>query len=436
MYVFTILIIAVFVAGYLSIALEGVTRINKSAVALLMCVVCWGLYAIGGYAPSSDVLNESVLRNLGETGTTLFFLMGAMAVVEVVDRYQGFSFVQKLLRARSKKGLLWKIGIMTFLLSSVLDNLTTSIVMIMIMRKLVAERADRLWLGSIIVIAANAGGAFSPIGDVTTIMLWNGGMITGAGVISHVIVPSLMAFLVPMAIVHTKLKGMLQPSETQYGQDEQEGYSITVFQRDVVFVLGVGGLCSVPVFHSLTGLPPFVGILSVFGLLWFVTEMMYRRKDPQEESPMRVTRLLPKIDLATIFFFLGILMTVAVLSEIGTLAALGEWLQKAVGNSYLVTGAIGLVSSVVDNVPLVACAMKMYAVSPASDFCVDGVFWRLLTYCAGTGGSILIIGSAAGVVVMGLEKISFGWYFRNVTPIAFAGYLAGIMSSWLLQLVS
>ena len=243
MNVFTILIIAVFVVGYLSIALEGVTRINKSAVALLMCVVCWGFYATGGYVEGAEALNESVLRNLGETGTTLFFLMGAMAIVEIVDRYQGFSFVQKVLRAKSKKGLLWKIGFMTFLLSSVLDNLTTSIVMIMIMRKLVAERADRVWYASMIVIAANAGGAFSPIGDVTTIMLWNGGMITGAGVISHVIVPSLMAFLIPMAIVHTRLKGELQPLDGQ--SVEKGGYGITAFQRDVVFVLGVGGLCSV-----------------------------------------------------------------------------------------------------------------------------------------------------------------------------------------------
>ena len=431
---FTVLIIAVFVLGYLSIALEGVTRINKAAVALLMCVVCWGLYAIGHYAPSSEVLNESVLRNLGETGTTLFFLMGAMAVVEIVDRYQGFSFVQKLLRSKSKKALLWKIGFMTFLLSAVLDNLTTSIVMVMIMRKLVAERTDRLWLASIIVIAANAGGAFSPIGDVTTIMLWNGGMITGGGVISHVIVPSLMAFLVPMAIVHTRLKGELVPLDAQLTQDEEEEYTITAFQRDVVFVLGVGGLCSVPVFHSLTGLPPFVGILSVFGLLWFITEIMYFRKDPQEESPMRVTRLLPKIDLATIFFFLGNLMTVAVLAEEGVLADLGGWLQHTIGNSYLVTGIIGVVSSIVDNVPLVACAMKMYPICQAgADFCVDGQFWQLLSFCAGTGGSMLIIGSAAGVVVMGLEKISFGWYLKRITPIAFAGYLCGILSYWLLH---
>lgn len=432
MNVFTILIIAVFVVGYLSIALEGVTRINKSAVALLMCVVCWGFYATGGYVEGAEALNESVLRNLGETGTTLFFLMGAMAIVEIVDRYQGFSFVQKVLRARSKKGLLWKIGFMTFLLSSVLDNLTTSIVMIMIMRKLVAERADRVWYASMIVIAANAGGAFSPIGDVTTIMLWNGGMITGAGVISHVIVPSLMAFLIPMAIVHTRLKGELQPLDGQ--SVEKGGYGITAFQRDVVFVLGVGGLCSVPVFHSLTGLPPFVGILSVFGLLWFTTEVMYFRKDPRDESPVRVTRLLPRIDLATIFFFLGILMTVAVLAEIGVLADLGSWLQQTIGNSYLVTGIIGAVSSIVDNVPLVACAMKMYPICQAgADFCIDGQFWQLLSYCAGTGGSILIIGSAAGVVVMGLEKISFGWYFRNITPIALAGYLSGILSYWLLH---
>jgi Na+/H+ antiporter NhaD/arsenite permease-like protein len=237
-----------------------------------------------------------------------------------------------------------------------------------------------------------------------------------------------------MAIVHTRLKGELVPLDAQLTQDEEEEYTITAFQRDVVFILGVGGLCSVPVFHSLTGLPPFVGILSVFGLLWFITEIMYFRKDPQEESPMRVTRLLPKIDLATIFFFLGILMTVAVLAEVGVLADLGNWLQHTIGNSYLVTGIIGVVSSIVDNVPLVACAMKMYPIcQTGADFCVDGQFWQLLSFCAGTGGSMLIIGSAAGVVVMGLEKISFGWYLKRITPIAFAGYLCGILSYWLLH---
>lgn len=438
----TTLIVCVFCLGYLLIALENVTKINKAAVALIMCVVCWCLYALGGGIGISGLeLNETIEKNLGEAGTTLFFLMGAMTIVEVVDQYGGFNFVRGVLRTDSKSALLWKIGFMTLLLSAVLDNLTTSIVMIMILRKLVSDHRDRIWYASMVIVAANAGGAFSPIGDVTTIMIWNGGMITASGVICEIFIPSLLAFVVPALIVQRRLRGTLpQPAASQ----EKEVSTVTTTQRNIIFFLGVGGLCFVPIYHNLTDLPAFMGILLVLGTLWFVTEIINWKKGEHDATAKRISRLLSRIDLTTILFFLGILMSVSVLSEIGVLSALGAWLNETIGNCYLVTGAIGILSSIVDNVPLVAGSMKMYDIPTAemllhdaslAPYAVDGIFWQLLSYCAGVGGSMLIIGSAAGVVVMGLENISFGWYMRNITPIAFAGYIAGIAAYYLQNLI-
>ena len=425
----TTIIVCAFCLGYLLIALENVTKINKAAIALIMCVVCWGLYAIGGETGMSGLgLNPTIEKNLGEAGTTLFFLMGAMTIVEVVDQYGGFNFVRGVLRTNSKGALLWKIGFMTLILSAVLDNLTTSIVMIMILRKLVQDPKDRIWYAVCVIIAANAGGAFSPIGDVTTIMLWNGKMITALGVISEIIVPSFIAFIVPTAVMQLHLKGELPKIEDKR---EAEISHITKNERIMIFCLGVGGLCCVPVFHTVTELPAFMGILGVLGVLWCVTELIYRKKEEHDPMAKRVTKMLSRIDLSTIMFFLGILMAVAVLSEIGVLTSIGKWLDETIGNDYLVTGAIGVLSSIVDNVPLVAGAMKMYVVDSAPNLMVDGIFWQLLAYCAGVGGSMLIIGSAAGVVVMGLERISFGWYMKNVTWIAFVGYVAGIVCYWL-----
>ena len=434
----TIIVIA-FIIGYAFIALEAVTKINKAAVAILMCVVCWTLLALGheGLHLPDFSLGEAIERNLGEAGTTLFFLMGAMTIVEIVDQHGGFNWVRGALHSRTKRSLLWKIAFMTAILSAVLDNLTTSIVMIMILRKLVTDKRDRIWYAVCVIIAANAGGAFSPIGDVTTIMLWNGKMITALGVISEIIVPSFIAFIVPTAVMQIHLKGELPEVA---GKHEAEISDITETQRKIIFALGVGGLCSVPVFHTVTELPAFMGILLVLGVLWCVTEVIYRHNDEHDPMAKRVTKMLSRIDMSTIMFFLGILMAVATLSEIGVLTAVGAWLDTAIGNDYLVTGAIGVLSSIVDNVPLVAGAMKMYTVSTAemvaanpgiANLAVDGVFWQLLAYCAGVGGSMLIIGSAAGVVVMGLEHISFGWYMKNVTWIAFVGYIAGIICYWL-----
>jgi len=427
---FITIIVCAFVIGYAFIALESVTKINKAAIAVLMCVVCWTLLALGyeGLALPDFELNESIEKNLGEAGTTLFFLMGAMTIVEIVDQHGGFNWVRGALASKTKRSLLWKIAFMTAILSAVLDNLTTSIVMIMILRKLVQDKQDRIWYAVCVIIAANAGGAFSPIGDVTTIMLWNGKMITALGVISEIIVPSFIAFIVPTAVMQMHLKGELPKVEDKR---EVEISHITKNERIMIFCLGVGGLCCVPVFHTVTELPAFMGILGVLGILWCVTEIIYRKKEEHDPMAKRVTKMLSRIDLSTIMFFLGILMAVAVLSEIGVLEAVGKWLDQAVGNDYLITGAIGILSSIVDNVPLVAGAMKMYAIDPTSvNLAVDGIFWQLLAYCAGVGGSMLIIGSAAGVVVMGLEHINFGWYMKNVTWIAFVGYVAGIVCYW------
>lgn len=427
---FITIIVCAFVIGYAFIALESVTKINKAAIAVLMCVVCWTLLALGyeGLNLPGFELNESIEKNLGEAGTTLFFLMGAMTIVEIVDQHGGFNWVRGALASKTKRSLLWKIAFMTAILSAVLDNLTTSIVMIMILRKLVQDKQDRIWYAVCVIIAANAGGAFSPIGDVTTIMLWNGKMITALGVISEIIVPSFIAFIVPTAVMQLHLKGELPKVEDKR---EAEISHITKNERIMIFCLGVGGLCCVPVFHTVTELPAFMGILGVLGILWCVTEIIYRKKEEHDPMAKRVTKMLSRIDLSTIMFFLGILMAVAVLSEIGVLEAVGKWLDQAVGNDYLITGAIGILSSIVDNVPLVAGAMKMYAIDPTSvNLAVDGIFWQLLAYCAGVGGSMLIIGSAAGVVVMGLEHINFGWYMKNVTWIAFVGYVAGIVCYW------
>jgi len=437
----TIAIVAAFVVGYGCIALESVIRVNKAAVALFMFVACWALVMVapGLYFPDAEnaiaAAGEALENDLGETSTTLFFLMGAMTIVEVVDQNGGFNFVRDALSTTSKRRLLWRIAFLTFFLSAVLDNLTTSIVLIMVLRKLVADRHERLIYDAAIIIAANSGGAFSPIGDVTTIMLWNGGMITAAGAVLHLLLPSLLSMIVPAFLLQFTLKGELQTTtQKSDGQHPCEN-ELTAWERKTVFVLGVGGLMFVPVFRYLTDLPPFVGILFVLALLWIVTEVFYAHLKADETASHRVAQLLSHIDMATILFFLGILMAVSALKEIGVLTSLGLWLDTASGgNHYMVTGIIGAISSIVDNVPLVAGCMGMYPLAGAGDMAVDGIFWQLLAYCAGTGGSILIIGSAAGVVVMGLEKVSFGWYAKHITPIAIIGYLAGILGYWVMHL--
>lgn len=445
------MIVTVFVLGYAFIATESLTKINKAAIALLMLVGCWTLYMCDpsqflqlmhpdfvatDHQQMMDKITTIIQEHLGDTSTTLFFLMGAMTIVEIVDQNGGFNWVRNVMKTKSKRALLWRIAFLTFFLSAILDNLTTSIVMIMILRKLVSDHKDRIIYASLVIIAANSGGAFSPIGDVTTIMLWNKGLITALGVICEILIPSIISMVIPALIMQFMLKGDLDmPASNETAEASVSDFSSA--ERKTVFVLGVGGLMFVPVFKALTGLPPFVGILLVLGVLWTATELFYRnlhRSADAEGTQKRVTKLLKRVDMSTILFFLGILMAVSCLAEVGVLQSLGEGLNVAFdGNHYMVTGIIGVLSSIVDNVPLVAGCMGMYPVAPTGDMAVDGVFWQLLAYCAGVGGSMLIIGSAAGVVVMGLEKITFGWYMKHISWIAFVGYIAGIVCYWFIR---
>lgn len=463
--ILTYSIVAVFLLGYACIALENGLRINKAPIALIMCVLCWTLYMFGcpdyvaqyhgdeftrflevfhindpAEAARHFIGQKVLLEHLGDACEILFFLMGAMTIVEVVDANGGFNFVRAKLATRRKRLLLWQVVVITFFLSAVLDNLTTSIVMVMILRKLVPERRDRLIYAALIVLSANAGGAFSPIGDVTTIMLWIKGNVTSAGIIKSTFLPSLVSILVPTFLMQFQLRGLLAH---ELDKNELNRKVLNQAERLAVFIVGVGGLMFVPFFRSFTGLPPFMGILLVLGVLWILTEIfLAREKNVEETMSERVSRIIHKIDMSTIIFFLGILMAVATLSEIGVLESFGQWLEHTTnGNAYLVTGIIGAASSIVDNVPLVAGCIGMYDVAtPAAVaatpelvmFVQDGTFWELLAYCAGVGGSMLIIGSAAGVVVMGLENISFGWYLRRVTVYALLGYLAGILTYALL----
>lgn len=433
----TTAIICIFIVGYVLIAMESWTKVNKAAVALLMAVLSWSLY-YWGFGDSSENVS-AFTKALGETSEILFFLLGAMVIVEVVDTNGGFDFVRERLVSGSKAGLLWKLTFTTFFLSAVLDNMTTAIIMVMILEKVTSERKDKLLYASMVILAANSGGAFSPIGDVTTIMLWVKGNISTFGVIRSLFLPSLISVLVPAVILSFFLKGKLGNELSLKGSCQERPVGITNGEKMAVFVTGVGGLLFVPVFRFLTGLPPFMGIILILAILWIVTEFIFQQRRyrdiPAEELP-DVSALLHKIDLSTILFFLGILITVSALSEIGILKSAGVFLNRiSDGNPYIITGSIGFLSAVVDNVPLVASCMGMYDVvtsgAGAELYGIDGTFWELLAYSGGIGGSMLIIGSAAGVVVMGLQKISFGWYLKHFSWLACLGYLAGILTYWI-----
>ena len=423
----TTAIILIFVVGYILVALESVIHISKTAIALLMAVFCWVLVYCGFGATADHI--AAFTRALGENSEILFFLMGAMVIVEVVDTNGGFDFVRQKLMSKSKRALLWKLTLTTFFLSAVLDNMTTAIVMVMVLNKLISDSRDKIFCSCMVILAANSGGAFSPIGDVTTIMLWVKGNISTFGVIKALFLPSLVSVLVPGLILSFKMKGKVTIPQSRVieegiGNDNEP----TLGEKLTVFVLGVGGLLFVPIFRFMTGLPPFMGILLVLALLWVVTELVFKHKHSSA-----VTYLLHKVDLSTILFFLGILTAVAALSEIGVLKQLGSFLDAASGsNPYIVTTIIGFFSAIVDNVPLVASCMGMYDIV---FYAPDSTFWLLLAYCAGTGGSMLIIGSAAGVVVMGLQNISFGWYLKHFSWIATLGYLSGILAFYLQQLL-
>lgn len=438
---YTTLIISIFIVGYLCIVFEHNLKVNKAPIALFMCVACWTCYFLGvEYLVSPgvdahDAAHSSLLHHLSEACEILFFLMAAMTIVEIIDSNGGFNFVRSKLLTRNKRVLLWRVALITFFLSALLDNLTTSIVMVMVLRKLVTDTKERMIYASLIILAANAGGAFSPIGDVTTIMLWIRNLVSTEGILLSLFIPSIVSIMVPTFLLQYSLRGELPLTKAVV--EEQEADTFSQRERTTVFVVGLAGLVFVPVFKMLTGLPPYMGALLALSVLWTVTELFFRRsRNKHVSSKQRVASILSRIDMTTILFFLGILMTVATLQEIGALADFGTWLNTvARGNQYLITGIIGIASSVVDNVPLVAGCMGMYDLTMGGDFVQDGIFWQLLAYCAGVGGSMLIIGSAAGVVVMGLEKISFGWYLRTISGVALLGYLTGLLAYYLQTLV-
>ena len=417
------LMIIVFVLGYMAIALEHSIKVDKAASALIIGGLGWALYAFSGV--DAHHINEHLSHHLVDIAEILFFLLGAMTIVELIDAHEGFSIITDKITTNKRVALLWILSIITFCFSAALDNLTTAIVMAALLTKLIKDREDLWMFAGMVILSANAGGAWSPIGDVTTIMLWIGGQVTAANIITSVFLPSVVCAIVPLIYLTFRLKGdITRPVNVE----SKEHYTdpTTPFERNLIFYMGVAGLLFVPVFKTVTHLPPYVGMLLSLGVLWLVTEILHRSKNHEQKSALSVIGVLKKVDVPTIFFFLGILLAVASLQSAGQLDIVATFLDKTFnGDIYIINIIIGLLSSIVDNVPLVAGAMGMYEIAPMGEYAVDGKFWELLAYCAGTGGSVLIIGSAAGVAVMGILKIDFIWYMKNISLLALMGYLAG-----------
>ena len=417
----------VFVLGYAAIAFEHQLKIDKAAAALITGVLTWTLYVLA----SNNVheVEGQLLHHLSEISSILFFLIGAMTIVELVDAHEGFAVITDKIKTTNKVKLMWIIGILSFFFSAALDNLTTSIVMVSLLRKLIEDKKQRWFFAGMVVVAANAGGAWSPIGDVTTTMLWIKGQVSAGAIVQSLIVPSLATLLAPLAILSFTLKGDVQrPMKSENAEHYTD--PTTPFERNFVFFAGVAGLIFVPVFKTVTHLPPFMGMMLSLGVLWIITDILHRRKPSEIRHHLSPLGVLQKIDTPSVLFFLGILLAVASLQSMGQLGDLANALDNSIGTDtqngvYVVGLIIGLLSAIVDNVPLVAAAMGMYEVTETGLFMQDGTFWQFLAYCAGTGGSALIIGSAAGVAVMGLEKIPFGWYVKNITLLALVGYVAG-----------
>ena len=404
--------IVIFILGYLAIAFEHPLKINKTASALLTGVLVWTVYAIS----TGDA--SELGHHLASTSEILFFLLGAMTLVELVDAHQGFYFVSRLIKTDKVIKLLWIVGLITFFMSAILDNLTTAIVMVTLLRKLISNKETRKYFVGIVVIAANAGGAWSPIGDVTTTMLWIGGQISATGIMQGLFLPALVSLIVPLIIASYVLKkesiGQPVALEALSSAEERDG--------KIMLFAGAGSLIGVPIFKTLTHLPPYMGILLALGLVWILSELLHSEKDEEAKKHLSVGYALTKIDTSSILFFLGILLAIGGLESFGYLHALSDQLAQTLGNQNLIVTIIGLASAVVDNVPLVAATMGMYTLT---DFPMDHEMWEYLAFCAGTGGSILIIGSAAGVAVMGMEKIEFGWYLKKIGFLALLGYFAG-----------
>ncbi len=447
-----ILMVVIFVLGYVAIAFEHPLKVDKAASALILGTLCWVAYIFGaenilslGYSHSwkefqalypavhgieavrEFIIDFEIIRHLGEISEILFFLLAAMTIVEVVDQHQGFKVITDKINTTNKIKLLWLLSILTFFMSALLDNLTTTIVMVALLRKLIDDRKTRWFYASMVVLAANAGGAWSPIGDVTTIMLWIGNQITALRIIEGVFIPSLVCVIVPLIYLSFTMKGNVNRPKQNHAEKE----FTTASERALMLVLGISGLLFVPVFKTLTHLPPYMGMLLSLGVIWVVSEIMHRNKPQEIKNKLKITAVLRKVDTPTVLFFLGILTAVAALQSAGQLSLMSLVLDEKLGNVKLIALAIGALSSIVDNVPLVAGAMGMYPISEAgttgylANFIQDGVFWEFLAYTAGTGGSMLIIGSAAGVAAMGLEKIDFIWYLKHISWLALVGYLAG-----------
>ncbi|HEX5654160.1 MAG TPA: sodium:proton antiporter NhaD [Chitinophagaceae bacterium] len=414
----------IFVLGYAAIILEHPIRVNKAASALLTGALCWSAYAL--LSTDREAVSHQLTEHLGELSGILFFLLGAMVIVELIDAHDGFELITTRIQTTNKKKLVWLVGFIAFFLSAVLDNLTTTIVLVSLLRKLIADRQERLLYAGLVIIAANAGGAWSPIGDVTTTMLWIGGQITSVNIIVKTILPSLVCLLVPAFLITTQVKGDVKKrAEPLAGKN----YTHSARERNFVFWLGVGCLLMVPVFKTVTHLPPYMGILFGLGIMWICTEFIHSGKDEREKGILSVNHALRKIDTPSVLFFLGILLSIAALQSTGVLGDIAAWMDDKIGNIAVITMLIGLLSAIVDNVPLVAASQGMYSLE---QFPTDHYFWEFLAYCAGTGGSSLIIGSAAGVAAMGLEKIDFFWYLKRIGWLALIGYLAGA-GTYLLQ---
>lgn len=437
--------IVVFVIGYLLIALEHVFGINKATFALMMSGILWGAYSLCTKDPN---LSEELVVSLGDTCEIIVFLIGAMTIVELIDRYGGFNIIVRHIHASNKRGLMWVLAFVAFFLSSILDNMTTTIIMVMMLRRMLSNAKERWIFACVIVLAANSGGAWSPIGDITTIMLWMKNYVSSADLILNLLLPSLISVIIPTWIATYYIKS--EPVEELNTQDKRVGYEMSTHHRGLsilILICGVAGLLFVPAFKSITHLPPYMGILISLGGLWLLTELIVHHYRLDGKMEGRISQVVRHIDMSTILFFLGILLSVGALQQAGILNHLAHWLNDSIHEPYLINGIIGILSSIVDNVPLVAACMNMYPVMTdamvaasadptyAAFFVEDGLFWHLLTFCAGVGGSLLIIGSAAGVVAMGIEKIPFLWYAKRITWLAFLGYIAGMACIWLETLV-
>ena len=411
-----IYIILIFILGYLSIAFEHLIKINKTATALVTGVLCWTLFAIA--APTSSFIATELSHNLSQIASILFFLMGAMTIVELIDVHDGFRFITERIKTKDVRKLLWIVCWVTFFLSAVLDNLTTAIVMVSLIRKLVYEKEKRLFFAGMIIIAANAGGAWSPIGDVTTTMLWIGGQISSSAIIKTTLAPSIICLLVPLIYLTFKLKGNLPEGNDSNGNEAE----VYVKGGKLMLLLGAGALIFVPVFKTITHLPPYMGMLLSLGVLWVVSEMINPDFDEFEKKKYSAANALSRIDVSSVLFFFGILLAVGALESMQTLHHFAEYLGNVLGDNRIIITLLGGFSAIVDNVPLVAASMGMFSLDT---YPMDHMIWEYLAYCAGTGGSLLIIGSAAGVAVMGMEKIDFLWYLKKMSFLALIGYLGG-----------